>query len=279
VNTRTLAAARSVRLVQAESRNYLRRLRAARARPQRAPVHALRVATRRLQALLDLLRPIGADAQDREFERSLRRIFKDCGHLRDLQVMRRNVAAATDRYPETAAFLVYLDQRLAKARGRLQHRLKAAHPRRLRRHLDALAVALAGTLAQPSVRARAGARLAQRLQHTRRGMRAARRRIGATDARALHRTRIALKACRYEAELLGSLGIGARATEVRQLQRRQDALGAITDRDRLLEQLRSFARRHPKAGRALAGFGADVRQERRTLARRYPARTAARSAR
>jgi CHAD domain-containing protein len=262
-------APRVVRLLQARSRNYLRRLLAARARPQRAPVHALRVATRRLQALLGLLGPICADARDREIARSLRGTFKSCGRLRDLQVMRRTVAAAASRHPPAAPFLAYIDRRLAKARGRLEQRLAAAHPRRLGRQLNSLAVAVAAALATPAARARAAVHLARRLERTRRAVRTAGRGSSAADAKSLHRARIALKTRRYEVELLHSLAVGARATEVRQLQRHQDALGAITDRDRLLERLQAFARKHPLEGRALASYGADVRRERRTLARRY----------
>ncbi len=272
-------APRIVRLLRAESRNYLRRLLAARARPQRAPVHALRVATRRLQALLGLLQPICAGARDPELERTLRAIFESCGRLRDLQVMRRSVAAAADRYPQAAPFLAHIDRRRAKARRRLQQRLATAHPRRLRRQLDALAVAIAAALATPAARARAASLLAQQLARTRRAAQRARRGIGSAAAQPLHRARIALKSRRYEAELLRSLGIGARAADARQLQRRQDALGAITDCDRLLERLQAYCRKHPAASRALAPFGAAVRRQRRTLARRLQVRTAARSAR
>ena len=261
-------APRIVRLLQAQSRNYLRCLLAARARPQRAPVHALRVATRRLQALLGLLRPICADARDPEFERTLQQIFKSCGRLRDLQVMRRTIAAAAGRYPDTAPFLAHIDRRLAKARGRLEQRLAVAHPRRLRRQSGALTMALATALATPAARARAAARLARQLERARGAAQGARHGLGATDPTSLHRARIVLKSCRYEAELLRSLGLGVRAAEVRQLQRHQDALGAITDRDRLLERLQAFTRKHPEARRGLGPFGAAIRRERRALARR-----------
>jgi len=68
---------------------------------------------------------------------------------------------------------------------------------------------------------------------------------------ALHGARVAIKVYRYQLELAGALGAGARPAELATMRRLQKEFGAITDLELLRREVRRYARRHPRRGRAL----------------------------
>jgi hypothetical protein len=67
------------RLVSDQSEHYVRTVADARKRPSRAAVHALRVATRRLLAMRELLRFVDPSARNGKLERYLSNPFRPCG--------------------------------------------------------------------------------------------------------------------------------------------------------------------------------------------------------
>jgi CHAD domain-containing protein len=257
------------RLARSQSRRYVGRFRAARAYPGRSAVHALRTATRRLLALLLLIEAGLAAAGDPELERLLRRPFKACGKVRDLQVMTRSVRVSRIRHPEVAPFLRHLEQRLARQRRRLLERLAEAHPRRLERAFRDLAARIeAGPLptARPDPLA---ALLARELARTRQAAEAASRAGSASDVASIHRARLAIKCHRYQAELLRRMHAPFAAPGIEQLRRFQAALGAIADDTALLESLDAYATAHPKAGVKLARYRLRIERGRQRRIARY----------
>jgi CHAD domain-containing protein len=257
------------RLIRSQSRRYQKRFRAARAYPGQSAVHALRTATRRLLALLLLIEAGLAAAGDPELERLLRRPFKACGKVRDLQVMSRRVRASRIRYPQVAPFLRHLEQRLARQRRRLRERLAEAHPRRLERAFGDFAARIESGPLTPARPDPLGVLLERELARTRHAAEAASKAGSAADVASIHRARLAIKCHRYQAELLRRLHAPFASQGIEQLRRFQAALGAIADDTALLASLDAYATLHPKAGAKLARYRLRIERARQRRIGRY----------
>ena len=257
------------RLVLEQSEQYVRAVVDARKRPRRAAVHAVRVATRRLLAMRDLLQFVHSGAGNRALELYLDEPFRSCGRLRDLQVMQRRLRLLLPRFPEAAQFLGVLERRERKARVRAARALDAAHPRRVARLLAGLAAQLDEVTADRAGRDREMRRVESRIRAAHRAAIKARARARSGDPDLIHRARLALKSHRYMVALAESLGLHFVASEVEGLSRVQAEMGEITDRTMLLHALDAHRDKHPRAGTRLARLRAYVERERGRLISRY----------
>jgi CHAD domain-containing protein len=257
------------RLVSEQSEHYVRAVAAARKRPGRAAVHVLRVATRRLLAMRELVRFAGPSACDGTLERYLSEPFRPCGRLRDLQVIQRRVRALLPRFPEAQQFLRALKQRERKAKARAARALDEAHPRRVARLLARLVTKIDEVTADRAGRNRAIRLVALQIGAARRAAKAAHARAKTGDPDLIHHARLALKAHRYMVELAESLGLHFVASEVEGLSRLQAEMGEITDRTMLLHALDAYRDEHPRAGARMALVRATVARERTRLIARY----------
>ncbi|MDE2252390.1 MAG: CHAD domain-containing protein [Gammaproteobacteria bacterium] len=233
--------------LRAESDGYECALRAARSGRQ-GDVHALRIATRRMLALVEFAAALAPSGKWPALVRELRRPFRRCARLRDLQTMRARLRRMRDAgaAPRAAlqAMLDSLDDSLRRRRDRTIAQLAAARPRRTCRRIMQLAAArLAPDPSAVAVRAC--------LDRSRQAVRAACRRMCKGGMKALHRARVAIKACRYQFELAPALGARVRPAELRVLRSLQKQLGAITDLELLRRETKQSARRHPGRRRAL----------------------------
>jgi CHAD domain-containing protein len=82
-------------------------------------VHDLRVATRRLMSLLDLLANIHHEGTLRQAQRRLKRLLDRFGPLRDAQVQLRSVEKMLPSFPDLQGFYAYLVKRERKLVRRL----------------------------------------------------------------------------------------------------------------------------------------------------------------
>lgn len=257
------------RLVLEQSELYVRALVAARKRQRRAAVHAVRVATRRLLAMRELLRFVDPDAGNGRLELYLGEPFRPCGQLRDLQVIQRRIRMLLPRFPEGKKFLRALGRQERKAKARAARALDEAHPRRIARLLASLASRLDELTTDRVGRDRAMRRVALRVRTANRAAKEARIRAKTGDPDLIHVARLALKSHRYMAELAKSLGVYFVSTEVESLSRLQATMGEITDRTMLLHALDSYRGKHPRAGSRLAHLRAFIERERGRLISRY----------
>lgn len=85
-------------------------------------IHALRVEAKKLRALLRLAGP-----DDRHFPKGFRRVYKACGEMRNLQLLRIRLAAfrADDHDGLSRDFFDHLDQQLLVAKQDTRRRLEA----------------------------------------------------------------------------------------------------------------------------------------------------------
>jgi len=257
------------RLVSEQSERYVRAVATARQRPGRGAVHAVRVATRRLLAMRELLRFVDATTYNSKLERYLSAPFRPCGRLRDLQVIQRHIRALLPRYPEAQEFLRALKRRERKARTRATQALDEAHPRRIARLLAILATKLDELTADRAGRNRVARQVERQIGAASRAAKAAHRRANTGDPDLIHRARLALKAHRYMVELAESLGLHFVASEAESLSRVQVEMGEITDRTMLLRALDAYRDKHPRAGARMVHLSASVERERNKLITRY----------
>jgi CHAD domain-containing protein len=238
-------AARCARLIR--ERRRVKTGRTARA------VHDLRVASRRLQAALDLFDPFLPAGPRRRLDRRARAMRRAFGTVRNAEVM--------------LALLREL------GRGLSPGALRAL--RALRREWLGRA-ALPGAAA-PGIRRRARAFLAgvpritreALLRRARMALAAHARRVAAAagsagtgSTEALHRLRIALKRQRYAMETLRDCGVAGLSRPIGRIRRLQSVLGRLHDLDLLRESING------RVGAGLAPLARRLDVERVRLARR-----------
>ena len=244
------------------------------------PIHHARVATRRLRELLPLL-PL-EPALTRHFGRRLRKLGKQLGTVRDLDVLlllTQELAGASG-YPATALEGVITAARQARtaALERLWDKWPANRLKRLLRRLESACETLNATDASGD---RSG-RMADRARHSIVELRLARRAEGVRTAIAsagtvycpnrLHQVRIAVKKLRYAAELVADTN-DQYSAEIAVLKVAQNALGRLHDVEGLLHKVReeqaSLQTRSLRARRQLDELANTLQRDCRQMHARY----------
>lgn len=235
-----------VEIVEARSRDVLRaRRRAVRKGDDRA-IHALRVATRRLQATLDLFGPCLPARPRRRLARRARNIRRGLGGQRNAWVLFRLVGRLRGLLdPGEKRYAAHLGRRLELSAGSGEKKKRNKIPG-VRKRARALQRAMAGRAA-PAVAPVHGA-LATHLEAVRRAGHAARD----GDAESMHRLRIAVKRYRYVLEALLDAGAAHLQPAIHEARSLQRELGRLHDLDTLIEVVRGDAQ--------VAGAGAFLRR-------------------
>ena len=201
-------------------------------------VHDARVATRRLKAAVDMLRPLLPEGPRSQFAKALRKIRKALGPVRDVDVMLAHVESTRPpRYDDEAA--AWVAGRLRERRDDLRrHAGRRGSERKLLSRLsewDDLEPAVraseesaARLLAQAApAQMRAFAERADRQTRTRDPQAAGEPQQDSPED--VHDLRIAGKALRYTLELAAPLGFRLDKSVARQFKKLQDALGLWHD--------------------------------------------------
>lgn len=210
-------------------------------------VHRLRVALRRLLALLELASSVGAAPPDKAVRR-LRELLRVLSPLRDLHVQLETVEELSTRDPRAVSVASAL-----RSREELFARRAEKAIRRFRAHtheadVEAIVAVLAGSRSaaeDSALKAVLMGIAAKRYIAFER----LRQRIDPADAEALHRMRVALKKYRYAVEALAPIVGGSTEVTLKTMKRFQDALGALHDADVLDKTIRATAKSLEPAGR------------------------------
>jgi CHAD domain-containing protein len=232
-------------------------------------VHQLRVESRRLLALVNLLDALIGDPELRAFRRLLKRFFRRFARLRDTQVQLLLVRRHRRKFPEVRA----LERTLAREEQRLVRKLDRKVRRSLRRQIKAHVTALRRLLKK--ARAGRGAEVrgndpvVRHVQAAFHRVVALRRRIQPGRPATIHRTRVAFKRFRYLAELLQPLLPGVSRRQFRAMHDYQGQMGEIQDLEILQARLEEFARQKPGPAGNLARFRDAIAREHTALIARY----------
>ncbi len=204
---------------------------AARRDPTPANVHRLRLATRRLQGLLELAAALLGPAAVVPLQRRLRRPFRRAGRVRDLQVAAALLRSRGPGDGDATALAGILEAAVDRPLHRLRRALRRRRRDRLAAEFAVIAAALGRRGNTPPARRRQATAIRRRLAALAREARmAADAAVGAPAApAALHQARLRLKRLRYAlaaADGLAGLHAGPAIAPLRTVQR---TLGRAAD--------------------------------------------------
>jgi CHAD domain-containing protein len=222
-----------VPLLERAWRRYRKRLKALRNRFSPEAVHDLRVETRRLLALCELLKGLRAGPPLGKLRRCLKKRLEMFSRLRDVQVqigMFREGMAESE-FPVAAVTLI-LPQLLEEERRciqKLSRKTRLLRPGPVVSKLREIESAVSGVPAE---------RLFGLLEKTE--SRAARKfaAICPEEPARFHEARVALKRLRYQAEILEPWVLTGTKKRLQKIRAQQDALGEIQDLDTWIHALR-----------------------------------------
>jgi len=220
-------AAGLARQVRKLRRQYRTRLERCRRKFSEPAVHELRIATRRMLALTELLEILGVGKNPAKVRRTFKRRLDAFSALRDAQVQRQLFAALSRRFSVVRELDRWLRRRERKLVKELRRDVKALRNGRLERWLKAAEKELtqmadeAGRELMPAVGATVSGAFA-RVVRLQAGVRADR-------PATIHRLRIAFKHHRYLCELLQPLWPGLSNLNLKAMHRFQKLMGDIQD--------------------------------------------------
>jgi CHAD domain-containing protein len=232
-----------VEALEARWRVYRKQLKRSQKLPTEETVHDLRVATRRLISLLDIVLAIHPDDDLRRARRRLKQQLDLFSPLRDIQVQLLTVEKMCPTFPELQGFAEVLAKRERKLRRRLGTRVRTVKMRPLRSLIRATVAALNPVLATPARRRAKRTAVLEAVEMAFQRVVERRRAIDPNDMATIHRMRVAFKKFRYMVEALAPILKEPTAKQLKAMNAFQDSMGAIQDVEVLLGSLQAFAQK------------------------------------
>jgi CHAD domain-containing protein len=241
---------------------WLHGVESCRRKPTRRPVHTLRIDCRRLQALLGVLgHTTGAPPK------ALRRLgdvaaeaLNALSALRDDQVHRRRISdGGRPRHME--ALLEDVRRRQSRHKKRAQKALARIDLVRADETAERVRRAVVNRQGAPTPHERID-RLSTAMDEALATVAARIARVDPERPRTLHKLRVAIKQCRYIAEIAEEVAPGIQVPAQPALRSLQRRLGAVHDADVLGDRIARFGKRHRKHRKALRTLQARVEAER-----------------
>jgi CHAD domain-containing protein len=195
-------------------------------------VHDLRVATRRLLALFDLLRSILHHKRIQKIRRMLKGQLDDLDELRDTQVLLADVSEFVQELPALQAFQTALKKKEKKLLRQTRKAIETRDVDGLKKHIEnvrGMLVALAEESLQDAMLAAADERFAHAL-HTYAAM-------DTENVPSIHRLRVAFKKFRYTFEIVHPILKNFPESNFKRMHDYQSMLGDIQDLDVALQSV------------------------------------------
>lgn len=242
------------RSLQAVWRGYRKKLKRCQKHFSEESVHDLRVETRRLLSLLDLLGTLDAHDYLRKARRILKKRLDLFDDLRDTQVQLLHLKTAQRDFPEMKPLRKALQRHERRLIRTARREVRGFRTARLKRHLAALDSALRASFANSATAVRNTLHLAQIVQRAFDRVLTLRGRIDPTQTTTIHRTRIAFKKYRYMVECLHPVLSGVRADHLRAMHDYQNRMGDIQDLEVFLARLTKLVAKRKIKGKPLQPF-------------------------
>lgn len=205
--------------------------------PSEEAIHDLRVATRRLLALVDMLRAISPHSRLQKLRRAFKNQLDSLDDLRDTQVMLMEMSEIVGELPELGLFYEYLTKREKRLLKLTVKNIRSFKVTNIRKRLDSTRKAL---LKMGNENQRQGA-LLQIVDDAYETILRRFRRIEPTQPATIHRVRIAFKNFRYMVEIIYPLVPSFPEINFKSMHDYQDMMGAIQDLEVLLSTFDEFA--------------------------------------
>ncbi len=234
-------------------RRYRKRLERCQRKFSEAAVHELRIETRRLLAMLDLLRALQFSRALRRPRKVLKRRLDAFDALRDTHVCLALLKPLRREVPEARVLDPLWRRQEQQWIAKLRHEIKATKQSRLQKRLKRLETSLRDS-ATAAPRRTAETLVLAALREAFANVVALRRRVRRQSPATIHRLRVAFKRIRYKCELLRSLLPGFTKKHLQRMRAFQARMGDIQDMEVLLAAVTVAAeRRHlpPSVARGL----------------------------
>lgn len=220
-------------------RTYRRKLKGCQTEPTEEAVHDLRVATRRLLALIDLLRAIIPNPRLQKLRRTLEEQLDDMDDLRDTQVMLVETSESLDELPELEPFQKYLNKRERRLLHSTAKAIRSFKYSGVRKQMD--------NIRRKILKQKPGTclndLLLQAVDHQFGAVIRRSQRIDAAHPASIHRMRIAFKKFRYVVEIVHPLVPGFSERYFKFMHEYQGLIGDIQDMEVFLSTFDDFAER------------------------------------
>ena len=250
--------------IRAMRRRYRKRLARCQKKFSENAVHELRIETRRLLAMLDLL----AAFRRHDSLKKTRKVFKKrldaFDELRDTQVQLAFLKPLCRQFPEAREFHLVLQRREQRLIGELRHEIKRMKQLRLERRLKALERELRqgpGEKSGRSARTLAATALHETFSH----VAGLRQRVRRNNTQTVHRMRVAFKRYRYMSELLQPFFRRLTAKRLREMQAYQTLMGDIQDVEVLISAAKQAVQFVLLPAQAVRPLLRELRRRRRAL--------------
>lgn len=202
-------------------------------------VHDLRVATRRLLAVMDIVRTLDPHPRVRKVRRALKNQLDSLDDLRDAQVMLVEVSESVANFPELKSFEEYLLKREKRLLRKARKEIKTQEISELRERIGKSRTSLEETAQYRSWTAR----LFSAVDQAYAGARQAFGEVEATQSASIHRFRVTFKKFRYMVEIVHPVLKGYPETYLKQMHDYQSRMGDVQDAEVFLVTLAEFAER------------------------------------
>ena len=257
------------RLLKQVWKDYLKSFRRCRAKFSKDSVHRLRVESRRLLALLNLLETLVGRAPVAQPRRLLKKNLRGLGSLRDTQVQLLDVGNKLKSFPGAKAFHQALGKRERRLVRQVGARLCRTRLRKIKANMATLRKEARRVLANPAHELRHREALARAINQALARVTVLRSGCRADNLETFHRLRVALKEFRYTIELLLPVLPGGIKDELKLLREVHNRLGAIQDAHVLVVVLEKFCRKKPRKAPALRKFCGGAKRRRALLVDEY----------
>jgi CHAD domain-containing protein len=209
----------------------------------RQSVHDLRVATRRLLTLMEIVETLFLGMKGRKLRRELKRQLDCLDELMDTQVQIAFVQQEMAQVEGISAFIKYLVRREASLLKQVEHIINGISIASQMRRLNEIRQAAEARLQVPDVRLR----LVGAVDRSYENVLHRYARIDPQDTETIHRTRIAFKSLRYAIEIIHPLLTRYPANMLKAMNEYQGWMGDIQDIEVLQGMIGAFGKVHPNA--------------------------------
>jgi CHAD domain-containing protein len=226
-----------IETVENRWKTYRSELKRCRSEPSEEGIHDLRVATRRLLALVDMLRKISPHPRLQKLRRTFKNQLDDLDELRDTQVMLVDVSEALGELPELAPFQKFLSKREKRLLKSTAKGIKSFKTTSVRKRLDSTRK----ELLKLEDKNQDGKALLQIVDDAYETTLRRFQRIEPTQSGTIHRVRIAFKKFRYMVEIIHPLIPGFPDGNFKQMHEYQGMMGDIHDLEIFVSTFNDFA--------------------------------------
>ncbi len=199
-------------------------------------VHDLRVATRRLSAVLDILRAIQPHPRLQKMRRFLKDQLDNLDDLRDVQVMLVETSETQERLPQIKPFQEYLQKQEKRLLSAARKQVQASKPSEWSRRIEKMRGALEKESNQPGF----SAQLLETMDNAYLKVIQLLSKVDRAQPATIHRLRIAFKKFRYMTEVIQPILANYPESYFKRMHDHQSAMGDIHDIDILLYTLADF---------------------------------------